>query len=391
LPGFVVILAFILLALSGCKKLPDDDYLEPVRVSNPSAGAERPSLAVDSRGTAYLAWSQTDTWTDNLGRPMWNECIMLATKSQGGSWSEPAMLPIGDSASQSARYPSVAVDKNDVVHLAWQQVVHSGGPGYWAVLYTQRAPGDTWTTPDTITMYGHSTVPTLAVDLDAGRVHLYWKEAFSPFAGYTCYASKPGGGGWQDFRSVPFDTTMSPSGVEMRTDRLGSVHIVQNRWKHIYHEERRPAGQWKDPVQISHLFEGMGASRPSFSVKSDGGLRAVWTDSDTCYRGFAFRERTSDGTWLPVCGPYKLGWDLHLWGVTHVQADCVSDQEGRLHVIWPGIGVLGYGMLTGNTWSPPKVLAKCSAFGPCTMAAGPDGSIFYAWPSGAIFCVEFKP
>lgn len=372
------------LALGGvCWKQPEEPILEPVDVSRSEGRAEHPSIAVGPDGTAYVTWSEWNSYTDEQGRSISTEDIRLAVKPPGGTWSEPSRLTTGD---PPARFPSIAVDRNGVVHLAWQQVVRSGVFVYWAICYMRRAPGDTWTTPDTITMYYGSVGPTLAVDQDAGRVHLYWEEAA---AGYTCYACKPEGGVWQDFQSFPIDDTMFPFYCEMQTDNSGNVHFVQELEGKIYHRERKRDGQWSPLTRLSKTW----GYAPSFAIADDGRIRVVWTDEDTCYRGFAFRERTSDGTWLPVVAPYRRVWKQSFWGTSNAtHLGCVGDRQGRLHVIWAGANTIGYGVLADGAWSQPRVLAKgVVVCGVHDIAATPDGVILYTWGSAKIMCVEFKP
>lgn len=377
----------LLLCACSCDKTNDEELLTPANVSNSPGRSECPSLAVDSHGRAYLAWSEVSHDTDEQGRPLTFQDIMLATKPQGGSWTGPLKLTKGD---YNARRPSIAVDVHDVVHLAWQQWVQSGQYGHWAILYMRRASGGTWVTPDTITLYNAATSPTVAVDRDADRVHIYWTEAFSTTSGYTCYACKPESGAWQDFRSFPFDS-MYPFDRGMQTDARGGVHIVGEFGDQVFYRERKPDGQWDEMVCLTVKY----GTFASFVVGDSGAVRAVWTEGDTCYRGFAYKERSSDGVWQPTLGPYRDKWKFSFWGSSGaLSLACVEDRDARLHVLWQGGSVLGYAMLAEDTWSEMEVLAKPIHGGPAAIAAAPDGSILYGWATlgdGDIFCVEHKP
>ena len=106
-----IFIVFITLT-SCCKKHPEENYLEPVNISNNSGRSENPSIAVDSKGTLHLVWND-----DSPG----NEEIFYAMKPEGDSWSEPVQVTYNMGAS---RFPCIVIDKNDKIHLVWQQVVY---------------------------------------------------------------------------------------------------------------------------------------------------------------------------------------------------------------------------------------------------------------------------
>ena len=128
---------------------------------------------------------------------------------------------------------------------------------------------------------------------------------------------------------------------------------------------------------------------------ADGGIRVVWAEDDTCYRGLAFRERSRDGTWLPIQGPYRGVWKQSFWGYSSASnLGCANDSQDRLRVVWQGVSVLGYGELVEGTWSQPQIVSESiHNGGPSAIAGSPDGRVLYTWASqdnGDVFCVEFK-
>jgi hypothetical protein len=391
----VVSTRLLLLTVLACTSLAGscgrrrEEYLEPVDVSRTQGQAEYPAIAVGPDGTAYLAWSESNHWTDEQGRMVGAEDIRLAVKPVNGTWSEPQKITSGD---HPARSPSVVADRNGVVHLAWQEWIYSNSLGYWAILYTCRTGADTWMKPDTLSMYHCSTYPVLAADY-AGDVHLYWDEKLSWDTGYTCYARKPREEAWRDFHSISIGDSMIPLDREMRVDVRGGVHIVQ-QCARICHLERTPGGEWEDMTRLSASW----GAYPSFAIRSSGVISVVWADDDTSYRGFAYRERAKDGTWGAVVGPYRQVWKQDFWGPrSALFLRCVADSQDRLHVFWLGVGKLGYASMAGGVWAQPRVLVESIRAGVSSaIASSPDGRIFYAWAShgdddGDVFCVEFEP
>ena len=106
--------------------------------------SQTPSLAVDNGGVVHVAWAD---WTD------YQSCgtdydIFYKYKPSGGNWTVTEVV-----STESTGYsygPSLAVDSNDVVHVAWDDDADYGGSGSDRdIFYKYRRDGggsqDTWT------------------------------------------------------------------------------------------------------------------------------------------------------------------------------------------------------------------------------------------------------
>jgi len=367
------------------KKPPEENYLEPVNISNNSGRSENPSIAVDSKGTVHLVWND---------RTLGNEEILYAMKPVGDSWSEPVQVTHNSGASRS---PFIVIDKNDKIHLVWQQIVYHEPSSYWEIFYTWRSAGDTWATPETISIYGLSTGPRLAVDENVG-LHLFWREAFSPDTGFNYYAYKPSGGTWQDFQAFPFGVTMYPSPCDIKIDKSGGVHIVLESSSEVYYIERKPSGEWLDKTKISHSPTDWRLSiSPSFEIGTDGSLNIVWFECDTALEGIAYLKRTPQGEWLPIISPFKNDEWKDYWGLS--QPRIGIGKSGNLYVVWVGIKI-GYGIKEGDTWTDSKTLVINKKGGDRpALAIDYEEQVQFVWQQPdslnsenyEIYYIDFKP
>lgn len=374
-PIILLVVTSIFLS-SLCKRKPDENYLEPINVSNNSGRSENPSIAVDSRNTVHLVWND-----DTPG----NEEIFYTHKSTGGIWLTPTSITDTQAFS---RFPCIVVDRNNTVHLAWQQSVGAG----WKILYTYKDTGNIWAVPETISVYGLSLRPVLAVDNDLG-LHLFWMEGFS---GEDCryhYAYKPYGGQWQ----IRYLFTTVIAQYEMKVDSRNGVHVVLDPHSEIYYVEKRTDGIWSDTVRISHSPTDWQLSMsPSLETESDGSLDIVWSENDTTMLGIAYIKKTSEGQWLSIIAPYKTEDWRNYWGCPFPKVR--KGRTGKLYVVWLSAKV-GYGVKVGEEWQRAKTLVeKTGGFEPA-MAIDYQEYIHFAWPNSDsltgwqrdIYYIEFKP
>ncbi|MBS4016396.1 MAG: hypothetical protein KGZ86_08200 [Candidatus Latescibacteria bacterium] len=374
----VLVLFVVIVSLSSlCKHKPEENYLEPVNVSNNSGRSERPSIAVDSRNTVHLVWND-----DTPG----NEEIFYAMKSANGSWSEPVQVTYNIGASRS---PYITIDRTDKIHLAWQQVVYQGNFSYWKIFYTWRNIGDTWATPETISVYGASNRPILAVDDELG-LHLFWREAFAPDQCLYHYAHKANGGQWQ----IQYLFTKQIASYEMIVDDENGVHVVLDPYMEIYYIEKRPDGTWADTMRISYspVNDWQTSDRPSIAVSSDGSIHVVWAEGDTALSGVAYRRKTIQGGWGQIEPLYK-------GKVSFSEPKICIGNSDRIHLIWMMVDI-NYGINSNGVWQEPRTLYKNVNYrDKGTMTIDSDEKIYYAWSYGVqqtfpinyeIYFIEFK-
>jgi len=379
---FLSLILLVLLTASLCKTKPQDDYLEPVNVSNNPGRSEEPSIAVDSRGTVHLVWCDNSPG---------NEEILYTMKPAGGSWLEPVQVTRNLGASRNC---CIVTDKNDKIHLVWQQCVNRGQFSYWEIFYTWRFAGDTWATPETISVAGSSLCPVLTVDDDLG-LHLFWFEGFSYYYAYKPAIPDTASSRWQIQRL--FTSDFYPR-YEIKVDNEKRVHIVWEQAGEVYYIGKGSDGIWTDTIRISHSPTDWELSiLPSFAVGRDGSLHIVWLEGDTALEGIAYLKRTPEGEWLPIISPFKYGWDRDYWGFSYPEIGI--GRSGMIYLVWVGAKV-GYGIKEGEVWKGPKTIVKEAWGWEHTMAIDPDEKIHVAWmyrdttmaqDNYEIYYIEFKP
>ena len=139
---------------------------------NASWEGSMPSLTVDSLGRVYVAWADR-----RGGSP---DVVVSRSDDGGRTWSAPAR--VNDDGTGDQWMPSVAVDPEGVVHVAWLD----GRTGAWNVYYAVSMDrGDTWGANERVTT---SSTPVsfaspgdkLALAADAnGTAYVAWTDGRS--------------------------------------------------------------------------------------------------------------------------------------------------------------------------------------------------------------------
>lgn len=368
--------AFVLLALfslaSLCKKPEDEEnYLEPVNVSNNPSRSENPSIAVDSKGTVHLVWND-----DTPG----NEEILYAFKPKDGSWSAPVNI---SNNSQASRFPQIVVDKNDVLHLAWQDCspyIYPHPP--WRIFYTWKEPNSNWAIPETIGGNWDYFIPHLTVD-NYDNVHLIWT-----YGGYyqgIRYAMRSPETGWSEmtdilpYPNLPFEITIT---VTPSFD----VHVawsqdVSDTAGFIFYSTKPKDGNWTEPARISSTGNVLGGYPRALADKK-GDVHFTWHEGIVSEHGdIAYRVRYADGSWSEVepC--------------TSIAANCACPitapflgPDDVLNLIWQlnfkgdTAASLCYSRRIPGDWEKRTVLTKCSGgYSIFTATADYEGNIHIAF------------
>jgi hypothetical protein len=131
------------------------------------APARAPSLAVDADRAVHLAWTVREGGTPG---------IRVATSADGGAFGAPAIVGKRDG---SADAPRMAVDRGGTVHLVYAEMALTSAESSH-IRYTRRLEGhDTFEPPRRIsgTDAGSTGFPSLDVDGD-GSLYVVW-ERFS--------------------------------------------------------------------------------------------------------------------------------------------------------------------------------------------------------------------
>jgi hypothetical protein len=259
------------LLVAGVCNPPHDEYLQPVNISNNAGRSEDPACAVDSRGTVHLVWTDN---TPGLESGSGNEAILYASKTQGGTWTEPAVVSDTD---RDSRFPTIAVGPGDRLHVAWQCFMP--GP-HWVILYSWKAGDSGWATPETVSGDYNYLEPKIALD-SSGDVHLAW--AWGGYDWGFRYAERLPSGVWTPQEDlVPIGMTQHG---RIATDPSGTVHFVycyqsQNLdTSDVYYRTKPRNGNWSSPQNISNSGDVLaGDQQLGLIADRAGNIYAVWVD-----------------------------------------------------------------------------------------------------------------
>ncbi len=360
-----LILSLALISLSSlCKKSDDDDYLEPTNVSNNSGRSESPSIAVDSKNTVHLVWDD-----DTPG----NKEIFYAYKPADGNWSTPVNL---SNNSQSSRYPCIKVDRNDNLHLVWQDC---SPDGYWRIFYINKSPNQNWSVPETIAGNWQYVDPKIVVD-DSNDIHLIW-EYGSWYSGIR-YATRNTRTGWSeqvDVISYP-QSVFNPS---LTITQGFDLYIVWSGFSSdssgdfILCTKKQLNGVWTTPDTISN--PGGIKSSPIVVADRNNDVHFIWDDNfnfTVTHGTYAYRTRYANGLWSAV-EPCTL-FTNNLPG----EKDFASSPNNILYLVWSDF--LGGAQNTiccikrmNIGWTEMESLAKFNP-GPITLAVDANEKIYFA-------------
>lgn len=238
-------------------------WTDAFNISDNPTPSRSPSIAVDSQGTVHVVWQDFAPG---------NYDIFYSQKPKGGNWSTPYNV---SNNPEDSTAPSVAVDGQGIVHVAWQQDV-SGTPD---IFYSSRAVDGTWATPVNVSNNsGESDNPSLAVDAQR-NVHLVWFDK-TPGNEDIFYATKPNGGTWSTPVNISNNTGDSEYPV-LAADSQGTVNVAwqdntPGNWE-IFYSSKPAGGSWSTPFNISRNSSSSGF--PTIAVDDSNNVYLAWHDN----------------------------------------------------------------------------------------------------------------
>lgn len=240
-----------MLLILNCSR--DLDETDVINISNTPGRSEHPAIAVDSRGYFYVVWDDNFVNYESL-------VVYMAIRSPTGLWSEPVKI----FEPRAANFPDIEIDNMDIIHLVWR---NTDADGWGEVLYSEKSGGNDWTEPDTISLYGLSCSPHLAID-NTNSVHLVWGELKGAIPLY--YIKKTSSGAW----SMPVELSKEEAyfryGAEIAVDPQGYAHVIWAELKSdtgasVVYTTNATGDSWSDPEDIV-FYRYRWPSDPSIAV-----------------------------------------------------------------------------------------------------------------------------
>ena len=264
-------------------------------------------------------------------------------------WGTPTV--VSTESTLDSYFPSLAVDGDGNVHVAWQDLTNYSSAGTDTdIFYKYRnATSGAWSNTEVVSTEStwNSQSPTLALD-GAGNVHVAWFD-YTNYGGsgddrdiFYKYRNATSGA-WSITEVVSTESTLDSYYHSLAVDGAGNVHVA-----------------WDDPTNYN----------------SSG------TDTDIFYK---YRDATS-GTWsiTEVVSTESTG--------TSSSPSLVVDVAGNVHVTWDdptNYGSSGadrdifykYRNATSGTWSITEVVSTESTLGSYSPSLVVDGAwdVHIAW------------
>ncbi len=236
--------------------------------------ADRPSLAVDSQDALHLAW----TANGSGDRQVWYASYA------DGVWS--AAQQISETVGYSG-FPSIAVDSQDRVHVAWY-----GFDGTYYQIYYRMKDATGWGPQIDVTGQAvDATNPALALD-GQDHIHIVWYRINSKGTRFeVSYAFLEGTNATLTTLSGATEDAFDPTLVIDSADNVDVAwtSLVGSTSSIVYTTGASAA--WSTPVPITPT--GVNASHPSLAVDGSGRLYLFFQGSD----GQIHEERVVNGTW----------------------------------------------------------------------------------------------
>jgi hypothetical protein len=225
---------------------------------------EHPALAMSSVGTLYLAWEARDASQGHAKKP--SPQIALIERGANGRWSKsgstitpPYIFPKKNISSSQSR-PSIVIDKKNGLHITAYGAVNKKQQ----LLYSQRSQGtfSAWQaiSPNASMDQRHGSI---AIDKD-DRLHVVWREGNSNSQIRLRYSMKNSNGTWS--KAI----TLSRKGFNASTPTLAtSGNKVFAAWIEWPPGEINSEGQ-KDNKFPSDSSTVEGVLVKSFAAINDG-------------------------------------------------------------------------------------------------------------------------
>jgi hypothetical protein len=326
-----------------------------------NAGYTNPGIALDSAGTVHLVWA-VGTVPSGYGYTSPYE-IYYTTKPAGGSWTTPENL---SNESYNTVLPSIAIDSQDRLWVAWQASTANGDEIY----VRTKAAGGAWEPVVNLSNNGAKNQnPCLILDV-YGTPHVVWRST-AP-GNWEVFYSKYQGGSWTPPGNL--SSTSKPSYFpRLATDASGNLYLVweEDRGNDNFQIEFRrwDGSQWLAAKDISP--SGGKALYPSIAAEN-GNLYVVWQDYRTNpgYPEIFFSYSTDSGTTWHANENVSQNPTSSYW------PDVVAQAGGMAHIFWENMGstILEIYYRLGTTGAPPPTTVIPTPVSP-TPDPHPYGSV----------------
>ncbi|NPD90454.1 MAG: hypothetical protein HGN29_17205 [Asgard group archaeon] len=247
--------------------------------------------------------------------------------------------------------PSFAIDSYDQVHVVWKDISGLGGSSE-EIYYKYRRPGLGWSTTEVISTEGTGfcTLPDIAIDRD-DNVHIVWQDAsdVGDLGGldYDIFYKMWNitDDTWSTTKVISEESDQNSQQPRIMIDLFQNIHVVWEDYSNydgsglswdIFYKRWGPLSGWTLAEVVSQESLGF-ALNPSADVDMKGNVHVTWNDG-TDYLG----SGTDNDIFYKYWNVVSQSWTIA--EVLSTESDFDStypvlkvDSVGNIHVSWRDI------------------------------------------------------
>lgn len=293
-----------------------------------------PSLAVHQNNGVYIAWREE---VEEAGGFRWD--IFIRQKVYFENWKNVEV--VSTETDGLADNPSLAVALDGSVHVAWHESSDYGNSDMdYDIFYRQRTSDGTWTATELVSTESSSTswYPSLAVESD-GTVHVAWVELLSD-KNEIHYKKRTPDGTWTTREVISAESSHEPYAPSLDVDRLGGVHIawMDDRGKNPILMPKydisyryKPKGENWYPIEIIYECNKTASFCPSLEVGSDDFIHVVWNEyapQSIDHEIYYTHKQIGENYWEVI------EWVSDQTQPMSFDPSLATDKNGVVHVAW---------------------------------------------------------
>jgi hypothetical protein len=279
-------------------------WTEPRVISGNSTAVYSPTVAMDSRGDAIIAWIDWGDFTTTGG--------VVFTEFRNGEWSQPRFVNTIPFMSSSP--PSVAMSDSGRAIITWQR------SGIYKIEY---ANGE-WSDETLVAAESYAQEPVAKMNA-SGKALIAWRYDRGTSSGNAVYCTESQGGVW----TAPHVVSLVGDRLDYHrvalSDNGDAVMVWQQReglTYRIYLNEYRE-GTWLGPVGISQA--GAEVYYPRAAIDGAGNWIVVWQEQvGAVWQVFVLQSK--NGSWLSS----TAGSFSRMATIPHIE----MDNSGNAILLW---------------------------------------------------------
>ena len=272
------------------------EVIEPASIRNPSSDQEYFSaIAIGPNKTIHVVWH----WLTQDG----TTSIFYKNRSTEGIWSDAEVVSTESNPALFSRFPDIAVDSMGVISVVWQDDTTLSGSSLLEddIFYKRKVPGEEWSeVPTEIASIENNFLaihPSIAID-NNDNIHVAWSD-FTNYSGNIqsddrtdldiVYRNRSQQGVWGDIEVVSTESNKISWDSDIVADSTGIIYIAwsdssdylsSGTDEDIFFKRNIGEGiTWaQNPTKIVSIESNLSSRNPSFDIDENQIVHIVWGD-----------------------------------------------------------------------------------------------------------------